>query len=127
MPVILPIFDEMSRQTGTKILFTFFFIIVTFFGNKAVSLVPASVIEPIKTETLSHQSGKDPHSELEGTHFHLTTTGHTLIQKNVVPFYLLPASVFYNPGSSLENFQIKKLSLLIKDYLFHIYPSHNFW
>jgi len=123
----LPIFDEMSRQIGTKALFIFFFIIVASFGNDAVSLVPASVIEPNKTETLSHQSGKGPHSELEGMHFHLTTAGHTLIKKNVAPFYLSSTTVFYNLGSSLENSQIRKLSLLIKDYLFHIYPSHNFW
>jgi hypothetical protein len=117
----------MSRQIGTKTLFIFFVIIVTILGNNAFSVVPASVIEPIKAETFSQQSGKVPHSELEGTHFHLTTAGHTLIKKNVLPFYLSSTTVFYNPGSSLVNFQIRKLSLLIKDYLFHIYPTHNFW
>lgn len=117
----------MSRQTGTKILSIFLFILVTSLGIKSVSLAPATIIETFKTETLSHQSEKGPHSELEGTHFNLSTTGHTLIQKTVTPFYLLPASVFYNTYISLENFQIKKSSLLIKDYLFHIYPTHNFW
>jgi len=117
----------MNKQTVTKFLFTFFFIIVASIGNKAVSLVPISALEPVKTETVSHQKGKSPHTEMEGTHFHLTTTGHTLIQKKVLPFYLLPAPLFNNSGNSLENFEIKKLSLLIKDYLFYIYPSHNFW
>jgi hypothetical protein len=117
----------MNRQTITKFLFTFFFIVVALHGNEAVSLVPISPVEPVKTETVSNQKGNNPHTELEGTHFHLTSTGQTLIQKTVVPFYLLPTPVFYNSGNSLENFQIKKLSLLIKDYLSHNYPSHSFW
>jgi hypothetical protein len=121
------IFAEMSRQTGTKILFILSFIIVTTLGYKTVSIVPAAIIEDLKTETLAHQSKKAPHTELEGTHFHLTTIAHTLIQKNVVPFYQLPVNVFYTISVSLANFQIRKMSLLIKDYLFHIYPSHNFW
>jgi hypothetical protein len=121
------IFDGMSRQTGTKILFIFFFILVTSLGIKTVFVAPASIIETLKTETLSHQSGKSPHSELEGTHFNLSITGHTLIQKIVVAPYLLAASILYNSCISLENFQIRNSSLLIKDYLFHIYPTHNFW
>src|SRR4030095_6154350 len=117
----------MSRQTGTKTLFIFFFILVASHGIKTVSYVPVTIIESLKTETLSHQSEKGPHSELEGTHFNLLTTGHTLIQKIVVPPYLLAASAFYNKCISLENFQIRNSSLLIKDYLFYIYPTHNFW
>jgi hypothetical protein len=117
----------MNKQTGTKILFLFFFIIVASFGIKTVSLAPVTIVENLKTETLSQQPEKSPHTELEGTHFNLSTTGYTLIQKTVVPFYLLSVSVFYNPCISLENFQIKRSSLLIKDYLFHIYPTHNFW
>jgi len=121
------IFDEMSRQPGTKILFIFFFILVASLGIKTVSPIPATIVETLKTETVSHQPEKGPQSELEGTHFNLSTTGNTLIQKTVVPFYLLPTSGSSNTYISLENFQIKKSSLLIKDYLFHIYPTHNFW
>jgi len=117
----------MSRRTGTKTLFIFFFILVASAGIKTVSFVPATIVETLKTETLSHQSEKGPHSELEGTHFNLSTTAHTQIQKIVVPPYLLASSVFYNTCISLENFQIRNSSLLIKDYLFHIYPTHNFW
>ena len=127
MRSILRIFAAMNRQAGTKILFTFFFIIVAFIGIKADSFPPASLAATIKTETFVHQSKQNPNSELEGTHFHFITAAHTLIQKNVVPSYQLPVSVFYTISVSLANFQIRKLSLLIKDYLFHIYPSHNFW
>ena len=119
--MILYIFDEMSRQTSTKILFLFSFIIVVSLGYKTVSIVPSAIIEDLKTETLAH------HTELEGTHFHLTPIAHTLAQKNVISSCQLHASVFYNACISLENFQIRNSSLLIKDYLSHIYPTHNFW
>jgi len=119
----------MSRQTGTKfLLFLFlFFILVASHGIKTVSYVPVTIIETRKTETLSQQTGKGPHTELEGTHFNLSPTGHTFIQKIVVAPSLLAASVFYNTCISSEKFQIRNSSLLIKDYLFHIYPTHNFW
>jgi hypothetical protein len=117
----------MSRQTGTKTLFSFLIILVASLVVKAASFAPTTIIETLKTETFSHQSEKGPLSELEGTHFNLSTTGNTLIQKTVGSFYLLPASVFYTACNSSENFQIKRSSLLIKDYLFHIYPTHNFW
>ena len=121
------IFDEMNKQTVAKVLFPFFFILVASFGFKTVPLAPATIIENLKTETLSQQPEKSPHTELEGTHFNLSATGFTFIQKNVSSFYLLPTIVFYRTCISLENFQIKRSSLLIKDYLFHIYPTHNFW
>ena len=127
MPSILRIFAAMNRQAGTKILFTFFLIIVAFFGTKTDSFLRASGAATIKTETFAHQSKQIPNSELEGTHFHLITAAHTLIQKNVVPSYQLPVPVFHTISVSLANFQIRNLSLLIKDYLFHIYPTHNFW
>ena len=117
----------MNRQTGAKVLFLFFFILVAFLGIKTVSLAPATIVENLKTETLSQQPEKSPHTELEGTHFNLSAAGFTFIQKNVSSFYLLPTIVFYRTCISLENFQIKRSSLLIKDYLFHIYPTHNFW
>src|SRR4030095_4806333 len=124
--IILCIFGAMNRSVGTKILFTFFFIIVACSGIKAVLFVPAPISATIKTETLSPQSGQIPDSELEGTHFHLPPGGHTAVQKNIVPSYLWPLSVFYNSRNAVESFQIKKSSRLIKDYLAHNYPSHNF-
>jgi hypothetical protein len=117
----------MSRQAGTMILFTLFFIIVASYGIKTVSLTTGSIVGTFKTDTFSQASEKGPHAELKGKHSHLITTGHTSIQKNGVPFYLVPAYGLHNSAISLENLQIKKSSLLIKGYLFHIYPSHNFW
>jgi len=117
----------MNKQTGARILFVFFLILVASFGIKTVSFAPATIVENLKTETLSQQSEKSPHTELEGTHFNLSASGYTFIQKTVASFYLLPVTVYNSACISLENFQIKRSSLLIKDYLFHIYPTHNFW
>ena len=117
----------MNKQTGARILFVFFLILVASFGIKTVSFATATIVENLKTETLSQQSEKSPHTELEGTHFNLSASGYTFIQKTVASFYLLPATVYNSTCISLENFQIKRSSLLIKDYLFHIFPTHNFW
>ena len=117
----------MRRQIGIKFLFGFLLIIAAFGSIKTVCLVPAAIAEQFKTETLSHQSGQNPYSELEGTHFNLATAAHLFVQKNLVHSYLPPVAVLYKLHTSLENSQIRKLSLLIKDYLAFIYPSHNFW
>jgi len=117
----------MNKQAVAKVLFLFFFILVAFLGIKTDFLAPATFVENLKTETLFQQSEKSPHTELEGTHFNLSASGYTFIQKTVASFYLLPATVYNSTCISLENFQIKRSSLLIKDYLFHIYPTHNFW
>jgi hypothetical protein len=74
----------MSRQTGTKTLFIFFFILVASHGIKTVSYVPVTIIESLKNRNTFSSSEKGPHSELEGNAFNLLTTGHTLIQKIVV-------------------------------------------
>ena len=113
----------MSRQICIKTLFIFLFILVASPCIKAASFAPTTIIETLRTETLSHQSEEGPHSELEDTHFNLSTS----IQKTVASFHLLPASVFYIQCISLENFQIKRSSLLIKDHLIYNYPTHNFW
>ena len=117
----------MNKQAVAKVLFLFFFIHVASFGIKTVSLAPATIVETLKTETLSQQPEKSPHTELEGTHFNLSASGYTFIQKTVASFYSLHATVFSSICISLENFKIKRSSLLIKNYLFHIYPTHNFW
>ena len=117
----------MNKQTVAKVLFLIFLILVASFGIKTVSFATATIVENLKTETLSQQPEKSPHTELEGTHFNLSASGYTFIQKTVASFYLLPVTVYNSACISLENFQIKRSSLLIKDYLFHIYPTHNFW
>jgi hypothetical protein len=116
----------MNRQIGAKILFFSFAFAVACFGVKTVFPFPPSARGDLKNKTLSHQSGHLPNSEWEGIKIPAAAGGHIVVQKSFVPLYLSQATDFYKLFS-LENLQIKKSSLLIKDYLSHIYPSHNFW
>jgi hypothetical protein len=115
----------MNRNVGTKILSLLFIVVFACFGIKATRYVPAT--ENTKPETFSHQS-HTPNSELEGLYFPTATGGHGAVQKNAIPLlYQVTASDFHSKPVLWANWQIKESSLLIKDYLSHIYPSHNFW
>jgi len=116
----------MNRQFGTKILFIFFAFTVACFSVKTAFPFSHSAVGDLKNKTLSHQSGQLPNSELEGVHFQVAVPGHIVVQKSSVQLHLSLVADFYKPVT-LENLQIKGSSLLIKDYLSHIYPSHNFW
>jgi hypothetical protein len=122
---MLLIFAAMNRQVGKKILFIFFAFAVACFGIKTASPFPIRIIGDSISETLSDPSSQIPNSDLEGMHFQLAG-GHIAVQKNLAQLHLSPTADLQT-NVSLENLQIKESSLLIKDYLFHIYPSHNFW
>lgn len=116
----------MRRNAGTKILLSLFIVVFACFGIKTTIHVSTPVIE--KSESLSHQNGHTPNSELEGLYFPAATGGYISVQKNFLPsLQLLAETDLSSRQVSLENWQIKESSLLIKDYLSHIYPSHNFW
>ena len=118
----------MRRNAGTKILLSLFIVVFACFGIKTTIHVPATVIEKNKPESLYHQYGHTPNSELEGLYFPATTGGYISVQKNFLPsLQLITEPGLSSKQVSLENWQIKESSLLIKDYLFHIYPTHNFW
>ena len=118
----------MRRNAGTKILFSLFIVVFACFGIKTTIHVPAPVIEKNKSESLSHQHSNTPNSELEGLYFPAAAGGYISVQKNFLPsLQLVTEPGLRSKQVSLENWQIKESSLLIKDYLFHIYPSHNFW
>jgi len=116
----------MRRNADTKILLSLFIVVFAFFGIKTTIHVAAPVIE--KSESLSHQHGHTPNSELEGLYLPATTGGYVNVQKNLHPsLQLITEPCLSSKQVSLENWQIKESALLIKDYLSHIYPSHNFW
>ena len=117
----------MKRNAATKILSLLFIVVFACFGIKATTYVPAPAIENTKSESFSHQS-HTPNSELEGLYFPAATGGHGAVQKNIIPLlYQVSESDFHCKSLLSANWQIKESSLLIKDYLWHIYPSHNFW
>jgi hypothetical protein len=118
----------MNRYVVIKILFLFFIVAFACSGLKTALPAPPPAIEKSKPGSLSHQSQHTANSELEGVYFPAATGGHLAVQKNFAPLLNLPAtSDFYNSSVAVENLQIKESSLLIKDYLSHIYPTHNFW
>lgn len=91
-------------------------------------VVASSVAGPVKQEILASQLQEFPHTDLEIIHQPVTAVWQTVAAKNAVTANLSLATVFsgYACNASL-NSHIKASSLLIKDYLFFIYPSHNFW
>jgi hypothetical protein len=79
----------MNKQTGAKVLFVFFLSLLPLWHQNSF-LSPATIVENLKTETLSQQPEKSPHTELEGTHFNLSATGFTFIQK------MFPRFIYYH-------------------------------
>ncbi|HUR67260.1 MAG TPA: hypothetical protein VMZ03_13000 [Chitinophagaceae bacterium] len=68
-----------------------------------------------------------PHDDLDQVHEPDVSGGQIAFQKNILAADLVQGSSWYHPHASFENYRIKASSLLIKDYLSHNYPSHNFW
>ena len=117
----------MTSRASAKILFFLIFILVASSCIRPVSVESPTLVEQRVNEILPGQSTKDPHSEPGRTYFQLITVANTPIPKTEAPFYFEQSFACYNSGISLENLKIKKSSLLIKEYLSRIYPSHNFW
>lgn len=85
------------------------------------------IVQPLPVEEPAiNESSNIPNSEFEGSHIVLGSVAHVVIQKNAPSSCLVSALNFAHPVF-LERMQIKRSSLLIRHYLSHIYPSHNFW
>jgi hypothetical protein len=116
----------MKRHRALLFILTIFILSLAHSGIQAK---PASFSTPTvhsENETVSFPHTA-PNSELEGSHIYIGSGGHITLQKNnAAPVHLSTACDLYKKVSS-ENLQTRRSSLFIKDYLFHIYPSHNFW
>ena len=116
----------MNRQPGKKLLFIFLLFTFACPGIKAGCPVPVEATGISIEETVSYKVQHIPNSELEGQHFHVTAASHIVVQKNSNQLHFCTACDFYKQVSAQDQ-QIKESSLLVKDYLAYIYPSHNFW
>ena len=116
----------MNKQPRKKFLFIFLLFIFACPGIKAGFPVPVGATGISIDETVSYKAQHIPNSELEGQHFHFVTASHIVVQKNSGQLLFSAACNFYKQAS-IQDQQIKESSLLIKDYLAYIYPSHNFW
>jgi hypothetical protein len=102
----------------------FFFAVTCFSGNK-ICAEPGG--KQVGNEALGNFSQEFPNGELERVQHPSAAGWNTTAQKNVVTSSLLQRTVDYTAVSSLKRPQVKTSSLRIKDYLFHIHPSHHFW
>jgi len=116
----------MNRQPGKKFLFILLLFIFACPGIKVGFPVPVGATGISPDETVSYKAQHIPNSELEGPHFHVAATSHIAFQKNQGQLHSSATCNFYKQAS-VQDQQIKESSFLIKDYLAHIYPSHNFW
>ncbi|MES1218039.1 MAG: hypothetical protein ABUT20_21205 [Bacteroidota bacterium] len=116
----------MSKQIRIKILFIAVILAIACSCIQTSFSIAAAASPLPGNTTLTDQLKHIPNAELEGLHLPVVSGVHTAAQKNFVPFQLSIASHVHQLSSS-ENLQIQASSLLIRDYLSHIYPSHNFW
>ena len=114
----------MNRQPGKKLLFIFLLLIFACPGIKAGCPVPVEAAGVSIEETVSYKVQHIPNSELEG--LHPAGGSHIVVQKNSNQLHFFRACDLYKQ-SSVQDRQLKESSLLVKDYLAFIYPSHNFW
>ncbi len=87
--------------------------------------VPANK-EPGAVAVLSSKSDL-PNAELERTPLPVVAGAHLFVQKIISPAVLPSAATVFCSTVLVNNLQIRETALLVKDYLFHIYPTHHFW
>ena len=115
----------MSRYPAKFFLTILFFFAVACCSS--IKICPARSVQPFNQEAHTFQAKQIPNAELERVHPPTVPAGQTALQKNLVLPGLLPLASFYQQRIAAESSFIKASSLLVKDYLFFIYPYHNFW
>ncbi len=120
----LLIFTTMSRNPAK-----FYLTILFFFAVACCSTINAcpSHIPADNTEAVVFWAQQLPNAELERVHPPTVHGGQVAVQKSLVFHDLLSLAAFHQPAIAAESSFIKASSLLVKDYLSHIYPFHNFW
>lgn len=116
----------MHKWLDKKYIFSGIVLFLFAFQPKAA----ADLFNPGVTSTcdnsISHRQNKSPNSELENSLFQWISNAHNVVKKNTRHTFLFQLSLFYKPLPP-RNVEIKSSSLLVKKYLFFIFPSHNFW
>ena len=115
----------MNKPGNTRITAFFFFLVIACLSVRTSHAAPA--IHKTAGATISEELLTLPNGELEVVSFPVASGWQVVIQKSLgqqdfVQFintlqYHLSSTSLYNKG----------FSYLIREYLFHIYPTHNFW
>ena len=119
------IFAAMVSKALKNIFILVFFFTFTCFGSNKICA--ANGAEQVKHETLGNFSQGFPNGELERVQHPSAAGWNSTAQKNVVPATLSQETFIYNEQVFFKSPLVKTSSLRIKDYLFHIHPSHHFW
>lgn len=116
----------MHKRLDKKFSFTWIVLLLFAFQSKAADDAINPDNTPSSDNSVSLRQNKSPNSELENSLFQWNSIVHNVVKKNPRFPFFYQVSPFYKPLSP-ENLQIKISSLLVKKYLFFIFPSHNFW
>ena len=114
----------MSKALKNIFILVFFFAVTCFSSNKTCA---ANGAEQIKNEIPGNFSQEFPNGELERVHHPSSAGWNSTTQKNLVPAALSQGAFVYKEQIFFKSSLVKTSSLRIKDYLFHIHPSHHFW
>jgi hypothetical protein len=108
----------------------FFLTLLLFFAvafSSVIKACPDQSAQLVTNESFAFREQKAPNQDLERVHQPAVTGGQVAVQKNLVSSDQLSVLASHQPGVATQNLVIRFSSLLIKDYLLHIHPSHHFW
>ncbi|MBL7723712.1 MAG: hypothetical protein JNK27_06170 [Chitinophagaceae bacterium] len=115
----------MNKPGNTRISAFFFFLVIVCLGVKTAHAAPA--IHKTARETISEELLGLPNGELEVLSFPVASGWQVVVQKNPgQQDFVLSISTLQYHLSSTSSYN-KGFLYLIRDYLLHIYPTHNFW
>jgi hypothetical protein len=117
----------MKKDFTRRIILCAVILLAYFAGTNPVFAIPSSPAKGVVSGNYYYQQPATPNAELELTHIHAPTGIHSAVHKLSAPSFLsYPAIYHFYPNLIIAS-RIRQSSLLVKDYLFHIYPSHHFW
>lgn len=118
-------FASMNKSGNTRISAFFFFLFIACLSVKTAHTAPVAH-EPINRE-FSERLQQFPNKDLEILHSPVAIVWQVVAQKNLVQQdFVLSTNTLQHHLSSTSSYN-KGFSYLIRDYLLHIYPTHNFW
>ncbi|HMK25205.1 MAG TPA: hypothetical protein VK483_04180 [Chitinophagaceae bacterium] len=114
----------MISKALKNIFILVFFVVTSFSTNKICAANGAS---QVKNEIAANFSQEFPNGELERVQHPSAAGWNITALKNLASAALSQGVFVYKEQIFFKSPLVKTSSLRIKDYLFHIHPSHHFW
>lgn len=118
------IFTRMARGLKNILFFLLFGVVA---GTQVVKAFTVNSAPVARKEEGIHRSGKRPNAEAETYQLGLSASCSVSLVKFASRAEMQAACPLAIPAVLLQANYNKQSALLVKDYLLHIYPSHNFW